>query len=362
MKMTENELAVKVKAAINSCLERIPFLSINEITSTVEKEKIQADLWIKLNAPAGYPDIAVEIISNGEPRIVRQTINQLLRYLDYVPNVYGVIVAPYISSKSAEICKEAGIGYVDLSGNCFISFQNVYIEQNGKPNTKLEKKVLQSLYFPKAERILRVLLNNPGTDWKMESLAKEANVSLGLSSKVKQRLEAMEWIDAKSRGFKLKAWDELLDDWQNKYSYTKNHLFDFYTLKSESYIEEQLSDYCQKNNKRFALTMFSGASRIAPYTRFKRVHAYVEKDVDRLKESLDLKTVSSGSNVTIIIPYDDGVFYGIKEFNGIAVVSPIQLYLDLINNKGRGEEAAQFLLKKEIEPKWLENLTLDREK
>lgn len=362
MKTKETELVVKVKAAINSHFEKIPFLSINEITNTFEKEKVQADLWIKLNAPEGYPDIAVEIKNKGEPRFVRQAVNQLLRYLDYVPKVYGLIAAPYISSKSAEICKEAGIGYVDLSGNCFISFQNIYIEQNGKPNTKLEKKVLQSLYYPKAERVLRVLLNNPGTEWKMESLAKEAHVSLGMSSKVKQRLEAMEWIDAKSKGFKLKAWDELLDDWQNKYSYARNQIFDFYTLKNESYIEEQLSDYCQKNNKRFALTMFSGASRIAPYTRFKRVHAYVENDIDRLKESLDLKAVSSGPNVTIIVPYDDGVFYGRKEFSGVSVVSPIQLYLDLINNKGRGEEAAQFLLGKAIEPKWLENLTLDKGK
>ena len=315
-----------------------------------------------MNAPKGYPDIAVEIEKIGEPRFVRQAVNQLLRYLDYVPNTYGIIAAPYISSKSAEICKEAGIGYFDLSGNCFLSFQNVYIEIEGKSNTRLEKKVLQSLYYPKAERVLRVLLNNPGKEWKMETLANEANVSLGLSSKVKQRLEAMEWVDVRPKGFVLKAWRELLNDWGSKYRYTKNQVCDFYTLKGESYIEEQLIDYCQKNNKRFALTMFSGASRIAPYTRFKRVHAYIEKDIHRLQESLDLKMVSSGSNVTILVPYDEGVFYDSKEFDGMSVVSPIQLYLDLLNNKGRGEEAAQFLLGKVIEPKWLENLILDKEK
>ena len=41
------------------------------------------------------------------------------------------------------------------------------------------------------------------------------------------------------------------------------------------------------------------------------------------KESLELKTVSSGSNLTIIVPYDDGVFYGAKEDSGISVVSPV---------------------------------------
>lgn len=360
--MDDKTLINKAESAIRACLKDISFLTIKELIKDFESNKVQADMWIKLEAAQNYPDVAVEVKKKGEPRFVREAVNQLLRYLEYVPNTYGLIVAPYISTKSAEICKEAGIGYIDLSGNCFLAFQQVYIKKEGKSNTQLEKKILKSLYYPKAERVLRVLLNNPGKTWKMESLAKEAEVSLGMCSKVKQRLEAVEWIEAWSTGFKLQSWEELLYEWQNQYRYSKNKISDFYSLKSETYIVEQLSNYCRKNHVRFALTMFSGASYVAPYTRFKRVYAYVENEIDNIKETLNLKSVPSGPNITLLLPYDEGVFYGSKEYDGIPIVSPIQLYLDLITYKGRGEEAAQFLLEKVLKPEWLKNQISDNAK
>jgi hypothetical protein len=279
-------------------------------------------------------------------------VNQLLRYLDFLPNAYGLIIAPYISEKSAAVCKEARIGYIDLSGNCFISFQNIHIEKEGKANTQLEKRLLKSLYYPKAERLLRVILNNPGQTWKMQDLSKEAGVSLGMASNVKQQLEAMEWIAASKKGFALTAWDELLKDWQMQYSYTKNKRYDFYSLKSTEEIEKELAEYCKKSNISYALTMFSGAARLAPYTRYNRVYAYVENDIEKLADALKLKPVTSGPNVTLLSPYDEGIFYEAETVEGVNIVSPIQLYLDLMSNKGRGEEAAEFLMKEVIEPQW----------
>ena len=38
------------------------------------------------------------------------------------------------------------------------------------------------------------------------------------------------------------------------------------------------------------------------------------------------------------------MYYGSNEFDGIRIVSPVQLYLDLKGITGRGEEAAQALL------------------
>ena len=51
-----------------------------------------------------------------------------------------------------------------------------------------------------------------------------------------------------------------------------------------------------------------------------------------------------------------------KDLDNIKVVSPIQLYLDLNNYKGRGEEAAQFLYEQEIKPQWSQNQTIVNEK
>jgi len=360
--MEENELIIKAEAEIRSCLGNISFLKIKEIISKIDRDKVNADLWVKLEAPEGYPDLAVEIKNRGELRFIREGVNQLLRYLDYVPNTYGLIIAPYISQKSAQICKESGIGFIDFSGNCYLSFKNVYVEKEGKPNTRLEKRILKSLYYPKAERVLRVLLNNPGQVWKTQNLSKEANVSLGMVSKVKQRLEAVEWINSNSSGLALVDWEELIREWQSQYKFTKNAQIDFYSLKNEQEIEKDLSELCNKRNIRFALTMFSGAARMAPYTRYKRVYAYVENEIDQIKNELKLKQVKSGPNLTLLIPYDAGVYYGERKYNDITVVSPVQIYIDLKSNKGRGEEAADFLMNNIIKEAWSQKKTTENVK
>jgi hypothetical protein len=62
--------------------------------------------------------------------------------------------------------------------------------------------------------------------------------------------------------------------------------------------------------------------------------------------------VDSGANVVLVVPEDPFVLYQSRTIDGIAVVSPLQLYLDLRKQPGRGEEAAQEILKREIMPTW----------
>ena len=50
---------------------------------------------------------------------------------------------------------------------------------------------------------------------------------------------------------------------------SKNEISNLYSIKNESLIEQELNDYCSANNIRYALTLFSGASRVAPYTRYR---------------------------------------------------------------------------------------------
>ncbi len=69
---------------------------------------------------------------------------------------------------------------------------------------------------------------------------------------------------------------------------------------------------------------------------FPRFFSYIEGDIIDLAKSLQFKKVESGANVTLLSPYDDGVFYGLHDVKGVKVVSNIQLYLDLKSYKGKG--------------------------
>ena len=71
-----------------------------------------------------------------------------------------------------------------------------------------------------------------------------------------------------------------------------------------------------------------------------------------MKLVLDLRRVPSGANVSLWIPRDQGVFYGLRDLEGIRTVSPVQIYLDLRALGGRGEDAARFLLDTNLRPQW----------
>ena len=117
-------------------------------------------------------------------------------------------------------------------------------------------------------------------------------------------------------------------------------------------IEKKLVEYCKSNNVLYALSLTSGASFVAPFLRYNRTFAYISRIPEKMVSELGWKEVSTGPNISILEPYDDGVFYGLQDVNGTKVVSDIQLYLDLLGYKGRGEEAAQFLLENRIRKQW----------
>ncbi len=362
--MKEADTIQEAEKALRGCLENPLFIKSFEFGRERSTDGPQPDLIARIATSDGEKNIIIEVKNNGQPRYTRQAINQLTLYAQKFPYSYGVFIAPYISPVSARMLKEAGIGYVDFAGNCFLSFEKIFIRIEGKPNPFPQNKELRTLFSPKASRIMRALLNDPFVAWKVDKLSKKAEVSLGLVAEAKKILLDREWATERAVGFALTKPKELLQEWASQYSYRKSMVSDLYSMKDESIVEEELRTYCSAKNIRFALTLFSGASRVAPYARFKRVYAYIEHGVQEmlLEKALDLKQVATGPNVTLLEPYDEGVFYGLSKYNEMPVVSPIQLYLDLKSYKGRGEDAAQFLFEQVIEPSWLQKQTTEKEK
>lgn len=144
----------------------------------------------------------------------------------------------------------------------------------------------------------------------------------------------------------------LTTEWARNYRIERSKAREYYSLKPVPETEAELADANRRLNARLAFSGFSGAVRFAPAVRYQRVTAYVLGDLASLADRLGLKPVSSGANVTLLEPYDEGVFYAAKTIEGAPVVSPIQLYLDLTQTKGRGEEAASAILEEVIKPIW----------
>jgi hypothetical protein len=351
--MKEPDIQKRAADAIRACLGEVPFIRVKRVRENRRQGNGEADLLLDLQIRDGPSwQIVVEAKANGQPRLAREAINQLFRCHSEFPEAYGVFMAPYISPETAEICAQEGIGYLDLAGNCRLSFGQVFIRREGIRNPFAQKRDLRSLYAPKSTRVLRVLLMRKSEWWKTQALADEAGVSLGQVANVKKRLRDCEWVADGDAGFRLTNPQSLLTEWAVNYTYRKNTVRDFYSMKGTEEVEEALAKACREFDIPYAFTGFSAARRIAPFVGGQRVMAYVSTISEVLLERTGLKEVPSGATVSLMLPYDEGVYYMAREVDSLRVVCTVQLYLDLKGYKGRGEEAAKAVWKQELSRLW----------
>jgi len=338
--LENNELILKEKVK-----QTLPELEIEDIQVEVKMKDAQVDfLFIGKLRGKNYIFVC-EVKSSGFPSHILPTIIQLKKVAGY-KNAYPIIIAPYISQRSAEICRQNQVGFIDLEGNAFLSFDDILIDKRVKERTKVEKREIGEIFSPRATRIIRVLLENKKEKWLITDLAKEANLSVGYTSEVLRALINQGYVDRQKRkGFRIKDKASLLNRWASIYNFSQNKIINLYTFEKDfGGLFKKISDISDSLKLRCGLTLLSAASIVAPYiARFSDVYLYIYGDIKTWREKLDLREVEAGANFYLIIPYDEGVFYGLRKVKGIPVVGNIQLYLDLIKYPARGKEQAEYL-------------------
>jgi hypothetical protein len=218
---------------------------------------------------------------------------------------------------------------------------------------------VSNVFDVKATRLIRCLLTNVGKKWTVRQLAKEANISVGYSHAILTTLANMKYVKrSENNKLILMNADLLLKRWAAFYQYSYANCFlQFYTFEKE--IDSFLKMLAEKlNGYKYALTSLSAAWMISPYVRPVDVHLYVptKLDAERIAKILDVKPTDGTGNVKMVLPYDEGVFYGVRSVEGIQIVSNVQLFVDLWNYTSRGEDAAKRIYEL-LEKEWSAALT-----
>jgi len=353
--ITHQQIEIQIIEKLQRVLENIPILSNVDVSNARRNE-----FDIEAHANIGEQKklhIICEIKKKAEPLHIRNAVNQLKKYKmmleqEYDNDFYCMIAAPYISQASSRIFEEEEMGYIDLSGNCLIKHHSIYVRVEGNPNSYSEKRGSKSIYERSSIRssiILRNLLQNPRKKWKVQELADISSSSIGQVSKVKKFLEEREFITSSKNGFSINKPKEVIAEWAKVYNSKSNTVYECYSLDSIPQIEQKLIDMNDAKGIESFLTCFAGAVRYAPTVRYNKVHVYIPlQDLQEAIMFLGCKKVSSGSNISIIVPYDQSVLYDVRMIKSSMVVSPVQTCLDLMMLKGRGEEAATAVLEKEF--------------
>ncbi len=305
-----------------------------------------ADLLVRFRLGAREHVLVVEVCSLGQPRLIRAAVTRLAEVRRELPEAYPVATAVYIGPQSARILRSNNLGYLDLSGNCYLAFDSILIEKEGKRNIRPSTRPLRSLFAPRATRVVRVLLTEPGRPWRLEELARAAEVSLGHAHNVVKRAEELAWAERDDRQrIRLTKPADLLEHWAESYRYRDNEILSYSAPErvTRKFMAE-VARAAEAAGRRYAFSLHAGALLVAPPLRMPAVHCYLEGDPAPIAAVLGLRPATEADAVLhLLTPYDAGVFYGRLEKGGLKVVCLPQLYVDLVHYERRGREQAEHL-------------------
>jgi Uncharacterized protein conserved in bacteria len=299
---------------------------------------------VDANFTAGGQQFAVEFKAAATSEDIGAAIRQAGAWP--TDKVVPLIVVPYMGDAGRQLCRAAGISWLDLSGNADIDRPPIRIRILCEPNRYKRPGRPEALFAPRSARLARVLLLHHNRTWPQAELTRATGLSSGFLSRLLPRYVESGYLEREEKGrtyqYKLIEPARLLDAWHAEYDFSRHTIVRGHIASRNG--PELLHDLGHKlgmQNVEYAATGLASAWLYEPHASFRTVTLYLATmpGID-LQTKLGFHRGSRGSNTWLTVPDDDGVFAGASERDGIRCVSPLQTYLDLKAQPERAEEAA----------------------
>lgn len=250
----------------------------------------------------------------------------------------AVVVAEFISELARERLREAGFGYLDLTGNVWVTLDRpaIFVSAAGASrDPSPEGRGVRSLKGPKAARLVRALC-----DWfppvGIRQLARRAGTDASYATRIAALLQQDDILERNHGGEIADVrWPDLIRRWAQDYSVMdSNRVTQFLDPRGLEAFEQKLRSW----KERYALTAavaVPGGAEVAPG---RLATCYVE-NTDVAPTALKLRPTESGTNVLLIEPFDNVVFQRARREKGLVLSAVSQCAVDLLT--GRGREPAQ---------------------
>lgn len=291
----------------------------------------------------------VEIKAAADARAVRMAIEQARSAAsDAGPTAVPLVAVPFMGAVGAHICEQAGISWIDLSGNAHIVAPGLLVHVEGKPNRFKRSGRPGTVFAPKSSRVVRWLLMEPTRRWTQRELADAAGLDQGFTSRIVRRLEADGLVARdETGGVRSKEPRTLLETWRTAYAFDKHHIIKGHvTARTGEGLLQDLTHTLAEHKFEYAATGLGAVWLMNRFAAFRLATVYLRSSPSReLLQKLGFREEPRGANTWLVVPNDEGVFHGVSERDGITCVHPVQAYLDLKGHPERSAEAAERLAK-----------------
>ncbi|MFD2885070.1 hypothetical protein ACFS4T_33645 [Pseudomonas lini] len=213
------ELEIHSREALHNLLSKVPILEIKSLKSAPLSKSLDSRLHCRhkhireialsgLRGESKWPAQIHQRSHTSASRLCKRAGHRCYTYRSRTLS---------FARCQTSVSGKKGVGYLDLEGNSWISFDGVFIDHQVTDKPPSENRELKSLFKPKSAQIIRMMLREPDRAWRVMELSEAARASLGQVSNVRTALLNREWARATNEGVCLSDPQSLLDAWVEAY-------------------------------------------------------------------------------------------------------------------------------------------------
>jgi hypothetical protein len=258
-----------------------------------------------------------------------------------------VVVAPFLGQRTRARLGEAGIGYVDLTGNMRLCLDRptVFIQTQGAARSPWSQgRATRALDGAKASRLVRALCDGR-PPFGVRALAAQAETDPGYVSRLLDQLDREELVERTPRG-PVVGVDVagLLRRWAVDYHFeAANRALSCAHPHGVPGLLSRLSAAAFP----YALTARAGAAALLDSALPPLLAVYVDNP-ERVARTLGVRPVDDAreANVSLVQPFDAVVFADTWERDGLRFAARSQIVADLLGSRPPGPAQADAVLAK----------------
>lgn len=311
----------------------------------------QPDGVFEVVSPDGVPaQMVVEIKRSVQGRDVDMIHEQLQHWIRSMPGSEGLVAARYLSPPVRERLADAGVSYVDATGNVRVTLTKpgLFISHHGADRDPWRGpgRPRGTLKGAPAARVVRALLDFDRV-WSVRELVEAAGVSTGSAYRVIQFIEEEGLITKQGAHVRLPDWVPLLRRWSREYGFvSSSRVTRWLAPRGLEPLLARVAEDHSNQEIRYAVTGTVAAAEWAAYAPARSAMIYTA-DAHRAAEAWDLRPVDAGANVMLAEPESDVVFT--RTLNATTdgqytIAAPTQVAVDLLTGPGRSPSEAEELI------------------